>query len=324
MKIYTLPDNQPLPLPLLLLADPDIDKVQRYCNAGRVFVGESDGGLVGAYVLGNQQYNSIELLNIAVEERFQGRGYGNDLLQHAIQTATVMGKQKLIVGTGNSSIGQLAFYQKSGFEIKQLVPNYFVENYAEPIWEEGIQCKHLIRLELSLESGSSAGGNLMIRLLEEPDCYVISQAFNVQGWDKPKAQYIKYLEEQRAKKRSVLVAFRDGEFAGYLTICWQSAYPPFSEKGIPEVVDFNVLKKFQRRGIGTQLMDEAEQRIGQVSEQAGIGVGVTADYGPAQILYVLRGYLPDGNGLCCAGCPLEYGAEVKVDDGLVLYFLKRL
>ncbi|RIO99278.1 GNAT family N-acetyltransferase, partial [Staphylococcus gallinarum] len=48
--------------------------------------------------------------------------------------------------TGNSSIGQLAFYQKAGFRIVAVEMNYFVNNYEDPIYENGILCRDLIRL----------------------------------------------------------------------------------------------------------------------------------------------------------------------------------
>lgn len=57
------------------------------------------------------------------------------------------------------------------------------------------------------------------------------------------------------------------------------------------------MKKYQRLGIGTKLMDEAETRIKRILEYAGIGFGVYKDYGAIQILYINRGYKPDGNGL---------------------------
>lgn len=71
-------------------------------------------------------------------------------------------------------------------------------------------------------------------------------------------------------------------------------------------------------------MEAAEKIIAARSPVAGIGVGVTADYGPAQILYARRGYLPDGNGLVQRGRRLGYGETVEVDDELVLYFTKRV
>jgi len=114
------------------------------------------------------------------------------------------------------------------------------------------------------------------------------------------------------------------QFVGYLTICWKSDYEPFREKNIPEIVDFNVLPKYRRLGIGTQLMNKAENEIASVNSTAGIGVGMTPDYGAAQRLYVLRGYVPDGLGLHWKDHQTQYGEEVKVDDDLALYFTKEL
>ena len=51
---------------------------------------------------------------------------------------------------------------------------------------------------------------------------------------------------------------------------------------------------------------------------------MTPDYGVAQRLYVLRGYVPDGLGLHWKDHPTRYGEEVRVDDDLVLYFTKEL
>ena len=126
------------------------------------------------------------------------------------------------------------------------------------------------------------------------------------------------------KVRDVYVAFIDGQFAGYLTICWSSSYEPFQKEKIPEIVDFNVLPNFRRQGIGTQLMDKAESEIAKLSSVAGIGVGVTPDYGAAQRLYVLRGYVPDGRGLHYRGHYPKYGEESTVDDNLALYLTKKL
>lgn len=77
-------------------------------------------------------------------------------------------------------------------------------------------------------------------------------------------------------------------------------------------------------GIGTALMDEAEWVIAARSAVAGIGAGMTADYGAAQRLYVRRGYLPDGRGLMTHERPVIAGKSVLVDDDLVLYLTKRL
>jgi GNAT superfamily N-acetyltransferase len=163
-----------------------------------------------------------------------------------------------------------------------------------------------------------------IRLFDRLDIPEIAEAFEELGWNKPASQYERYLMEQVLKVRDMYIARVEGRFAGYLTICWQSSYAPFREKQIPEIMDFNVLPKFRRQGIGTQLMDRAEAEVAKVSPIAGIGVGMTPDYGAAQKLYVLRGYIPDGNGLYYLGRPTQYGQTLKVDDNLALYLTKEL
>jgi GNAT superfamily N-acetyltransferase len=163
-----------------------------------------------------------------------------------------------------------------------------------------------------------------IRRLDQLDIPEIVEAFENLGWNKPETQYERYLMEQDLKIRDMYIARVKGQFAGHLTICWQSNYASFREKNVPEIMDFNVLPKFRRMGVGTQLMDQAEAEIAKASPVAGIGVGMTSDYGAAQKLYILRGYLPDGNGLYYMGRPAQYGTVIKVDDNLALYLTKDL
>jgi GNAT superfamily N-acetyltransferase len=163
-----------------------------------------------------------------------------------------------------------------------------------------------------------------IRLLQPEDIPQIAGAFEELGWHKPRALYERYLMEQALKIRVCYVAFVDGQFAGYLTICWTSTYESFREKNIPEIVDFILLPRFRRMGIGTKLMDLAESEIARVSPIAGIGVGMTPDYGAAQRLYVLRGYIPDGCGLHWKDHYVQFREEIRVDDDLALYFTKEL
>ena len=163
-----------------------------------------------------------------------------------------------------------------------------------------------------------------IQLLENKNIPEITEAFQQLGWNKPALQYERYLMEQSLGLRHVYVAFVKGEFAGYLTICWHSLYEPFRKENIPEIVDFNVLPQFRQQGIGTQLLDKAENEIAKVSSVAGIGVGITPDYGAAQRLYVLRGYVPDGRGLHYRGHYIKHGEKITIDDNMALYLTKKL
>lgn len=164
--------------------------------------------------------------------------------------------------------------------------------------------------------------NIHIREMLENDPEIISNAFLNQGWNKPTSQYLQYFQETRDGLRTVLIAEWKREFAGYITILWESDYPPFKAQGIPEIVDFNVLKKFQQQRIGNKLMETAEQYAAKRSNIVGIGVGLTSNYGAAQILYAKRGYTPDGLGISYQGQHLKYGDYTQVNDDLVLHFTK--
>ncbi|GAS80478.1 GNAT family N-acetyltransferase [Paenibacillus amylolyticus] len=166
--------------------------------------------------------------------------------------------------------------------------------------------------------------DIHIRLLIENDPLVISQAFQAQGWHKSAEQYFHYLADQQNGKRVTLVAEFNGEFAGYVNVLWASHYPAFKEQGIPEINDFNVLMKYQRQGIGSRLMDRAEEVILERTDVAGIGVGVFSDYGKAQVLYAHRGYIPDGHGVHKLDHYIQPGEETIMDDDVVLYLTKKL
>lgn len=163
-----------------------------------------------------------------------------------------------------------------------------------------------------------------IRLLRPGDPEPIVAAFRAVGWAKRRETLERYLAEQDEGVRTVLVAVAGEEICGYGTVCWEPDYPPFVAAGIPEIQDLNVLPRFRRRGIATRLMDEAERRIGERGVVAGIGVGLYDDYGPAQRMYVLRGYVPDGRGAAHRNLPVHGGVLVPADDDLAIHLTKHL
>ncbi|WOZ39942.1 GNAT family N-acetyltransferase [Paenibacillus polymyxa] len=151
MNIRLLNSNENYPLELLLLADPSRQLVEEYLKRGQCFVAEIDHQIVGVYVLLPTRPETIEVVNIAVSEVMQGKGIGRQLVTHAIETARIQGYKTLEIGTGNSSIGQLALYQKCGFRIVGVDLDFFVRhNYVEEIYENGIQCRDMIRMSQDL------------------------------------------------------------------------------------------------------------------------------------------------------------------------------
>jgi GNAT superfamily N-acetyltransferase len=154
-------------------------------------------------------------------------------------------------------------------------------------------------------------------------------AAGFEDWPKPRATFEKYADQAETGQRDVLVARVDGELAGYVTVWWSPKYPLFAAREVPEVRDFNVLQAFQRRGVGTALMDAAEARVAEAGHRAvGIGVGLYGGdgygYGSAQRMYVKRGYIPDGAGMVIDGVRVEPGTNVYLDDAPILMFTKDL
>lgn len=151
MSIRQLDKDEPVPIQLLLQADPSEKLISAYVCSGKCFVAEENEHIIGTYVLFEKDTSTIELKNIAVQEKLQGKGIGKTLLSHAIEQARKLGYKTIQVGTGNSSIGQLAFYQKCGFRIKEIDHDFFLRHYPEIIIEDGIQCRDMIILSMDIK-----------------------------------------------------------------------------------------------------------------------------------------------------------------------------
>lgn len=127
-----------------------------------------------------------------------------------------------------------------------------------------------------------------------------------------------YVQDEESGKRVVLVAEFGGEVAGYVTLLWTAEDPVFRAAGIPEISDLRVLPSFRGRGVGTALLDRVEAEAGERVPRVGLNVGLHSGYGPAQRLYVRRGYLPDGSGVVVEGTAVPEGATIRLDDDPVV------
>ncbi|MDT8717704.1 GNAT family N-acetyltransferase [Clostridium sp. 19966] len=166
--------------------------------------------------------------------------------------------------------------------------------------------------------------NLLIRSMVKSDIEKLVNGFQLQNWNKPYDLFMEYYHQQENNERSVVIAEMDDNVTGYVTILPHAQSGPFVHKNIPEIADFNVLIKYQRRGIGNRIMDAAEAVAREKSEFVSLGVGLHHGYGSAQKIYVKRGYIPDGTGVWYNDKQLEQYGEFRNDDDLVLYFIKHL
>lgn len=166
--------------------------------------------------------------------------------------------------------------------------------------------------------------DILIRNMIKEDISYFPEEFLKQGWHKEEAQYQLYFDEQERGIRQVFVATVDGNPAGYATLLPQDTTGPFKDRHIPVIIDFNVLIKYQKMGVGTAIMDCIEASVKEFSSDVCLGVGLHYGYGSAQRMYVKRGYIPDGSGVWFNGERLEQYSPCCNDDELVLYLSKRL
>ena len=138
-----------VPTELLLEADPSEENIKKYLSGSRCFCVLFETNIVGVCVVKRNSANSFEIFNIAVLPEKQKQGFGTKLLEFVINKMVESGENKIELGTGTFGY-QLKFYQRFGFRVESIWKNHFVDNYDEPIFEDGIQLKDMLRLGLVL------------------------------------------------------------------------------------------------------------------------------------------------------------------------------
>lgn len=148
INIYKV-TKEKAPYDLLLLADPSRELVEKYLEVSDCYVASSGKSILGTYLLRKNTSYETELLNIAVSPDHQKLGTGTLLLQSAIDQARLSGAKRLVLGTGTFGY-QLTFYQRQGFRVDSIAKDFFIDNYDEPIYEDDVQHKDMLRLYLNL------------------------------------------------------------------------------------------------------------------------------------------------------------------------------
>ncbi|MDM8522346.1 GNAT family N-acetyltransferase [Desulfococcaceae bacterium HSG8] len=138
-----------VPQKLLLEADPSIERVNQYLEGSLCYVAVIRKEIVGVCVLNPIDKNRIELFNIAVLPENHKSGIGSQLLQFVLDSVREKKFESVELGTGTFGY-QLAFYQRFGFRVDSILKDHFINNYDEPIFENEIQLKDMLRLILKL------------------------------------------------------------------------------------------------------------------------------------------------------------------------------
>jgi GNAT superfamily N-acetyltransferase len=134
-----------------------------------------------------------------------------------------------------------------------------------------------------------------------------------------------YFENCFSEGVTVLMAFLDGRHVGIGILNWKPRYSLYKRLGIPEIQDLNVIPDARRNGVATFMIEWCEDAArAKGKDMVGIGVGLTRDYGPAQILYAKLGYIPDGFGVTYDRENVTPHETYRMDDDLSLMLVKSL
>ena len=132
-------------LALLLLADPEEEAIDKYINDCEIFEFYHKDILIGQGAIKQLSSTIYEIKNFAIYEKFHNCGYGKILINLLCKKYLENFKNiEILVGTSEQGVG---FYKKCGFQFSHVIKDFFVTNYKQPIFENGIQCKDMFYLK---------------------------------------------------------------------------------------------------------------------------------------------------------------------------------
>ena len=141
-------------VPILLLAD-EPGPLREYLDTSDVYVlRDADGTALGATVVhpAKQDEPAMELRAVAITLEHHNRGLGQVMVRGVLDDLAQRGVQRVVVGTSNAGIGQIAFYQKAGFRLWRIEQDYFTveKGYDPDERENGLPHRDMVWFERNL------------------------------------------------------------------------------------------------------------------------------------------------------------------------------
>lgn len=148
MEIQEILNNKKDFINILLIGDEGEGMIDKYLEKGHLFVLYDKENLKSVCVIIQIDSTTIEIKNIATNPNCRNNGYASALIEF------ICNKYKkeftyIILGTGENDL-ILNFYKKRGFVEFDKVKDFFIKNYAHPIFENNKQLIDMIYLKREL------------------------------------------------------------------------------------------------------------------------------------------------------------------------------
>jgi len=103
----------------------------------------------GAVLVLDRGEGTAELRAVAVAVAEQSQGLGSWMVTEVCMKLRASGMQRVVVGTASSGLRQLGFYQRLGFRLTRIEPDFFTEarGYPRGLTENGIPTRDMVWME---------------------------------------------------------------------------------------------------------------------------------------------------------------------------------
>ena len=152
LRLHKLQQRETIPFDLLLLADEEEDAIRKYIYDAAIYTLYCNERLdpIAVVALFRVSESEIEIKNIGVLESFRVIGIGSWLIDRVKEIASKENYKEIIVGTADSGIDQIRFYERNGFVKYAIKKNYFIDNYTQPIFDDGVLLRDMVMLKMNL------------------------------------------------------------------------------------------------------------------------------------------------------------------------------
>jgi chloramphenicol 3-O phosphotransferase len=185
---------------------------------------------------------------------------------------------------------------------------------------------NIAKIQSAIDTHENAQ-SILIRPVKQTDIPKIVSKYSF-PWSTPDSTqkiWDAYFQEQQSGIRTVVLIEKNQDILGYGSFLRNSESASFVSRNIPEINAVWIHEAHRKQGLATRLIQWMEElAVKEGYQQIGIGVGLYADYGPAQKLYYHLGFVPDGHGITYSGQPTIPGQSYPLDDELVLWLIKKL